>query len=375
MEIKNKKIKMFLIFSFLLFSFQLVFAEPLASTFEKATAKETAGDYEGAQSLYEGILHHHPEHKDALYGVARTQYWQGKYESSIDSYEKILKIYPNESGAMVGLGKCHLALGHQNKAQEYFKKAEKADPKNEEVKDIPTTEEKAYIELEAGPILESSNFADSTQSEYQEIRYTKESRYGGGFHHSYRNRLGKEALYTGIFGNYYLTPETRTDLFLYFSPRAMIVPQWRLGGSVRHTFKEFLTPGVEYEFDKYKEAEFHLVSPSLKIHPLSWLGVTGKYQMEILKAGTRDFTNHSLFGELEISPSSSFTFHAGAGKLQKDFEGGRTVPVFAYNAITVFGGVKAIVMNSLLLRFDLAWEDRSNNENLTRYMIGLGYRF
>ena len=49
---------------------------------------------------------------------------------------KILKMEPDNVPALIGTGKAYLALGKQRKAQEYFNRAEKLEPEEEEVEAI-----------------------------------------------------------------------------------------------------------------------------------------------------------------------------------------------------------------------------------------------
>src|SRR3989338_6267026 len=81
---------------------------------------EESGDYERAEKTYQDILKTGPENKEALLGLARTQYWQGHYKEAEKTYEQLLKIDPENVGGLVGMGKTQLALGNQKKAKTYF---------------------------------------------------------------------------------------------------------------------------------------------------------------------------------------------------------------------------------------------------------------
>ena len=120
----------------------------------QAQTKEEAGDYEGAQALYESVLKYHPDYVPALMGLAQVHYWQGHYQLSIDTYAKILEHEPDHVKALVGTGKAYLAMGKQKKGQEFFNRAEKIEPSNEEAESLkPQISKKTKLPLLSSLII------------------------------------------------------------------------------------------------------------------------------------------------------------------------------------------------------------------------------
>ena len=349
---------------------------PLEKQLNTASEKEKNGDYEGAQSLYEGILTYHPDHKEALLGLARVEYWEGKYKESIAAYEKFLKIYPGDAGGYVGIGKSYLALGDQKKAQDYFNKAQKIEPHQQEIEAMePALEAKAAVELEGGVVVKDFTYQPDGQIEYQEFRYQKEKHYGGGIYSGYADQYGEQAFNTGLFGDYYFTPGTRIDAALYFAPTAKSLPHFSPSAKFQQDIGEHWTPGIGYQFQKFADADFHSVTPQIQFHPWSFLTIEGDYELQIAKIATGNKTLHSFSGNLELTPTEWFSVFAGYGRLARTFEAGRNPEINRTDADLIHGGLKGIVMNSLLLRFDFVWEKRNNAESIYSYLLGAGYRF
>lgn len=351
-------------------------ASSIESVLQQAKQKEAAGDYEGAASLYEGVLVSHPDHKDALLGLARNEYWQGRYKEAIATYEKLLKIYPNDVGGLVGIGKCYLALGEQRKAGEYFRRAQEIEPKEEEVQALePAMEEKTHIDLDGVFVIEDLNYESESLEEYQELRYFKEGRYGIGLHSGYWRRFRKEAFTSGLLGHYYIFPRTKVEGAAFFAPGAQVTSRQKYKVELTHTLWKKLTLGAAYEFADWKQANTHLVSPSLGYQIFKPLQVKTWYELQIVPVEGEDPKRHSIFGELEAHGAPWFQAHAGYGRLSRNFEGGRTNPIFQYQADKIFGGVGFTIMGSLLVRFDVSWEKRNNSEEAMTYLIGFGYRY
>lgn len=343
---------------------------------QQAAAKENAGDYEGAAALYESVLKYHPDFGPALLGLAQVQYWQGHYENSIKTYEKFLGYNPDSVEAQVGIGKAYLALGKSKKADDYFARAKKRDPGNKEVESAePLLGSDTHIRFMGGYIAEELSYATDAAGEYQEIRITKEKKFGFGLYNAYLNRFGRQAFNTKLFGHYYFLENTRADLGVSFAPNAVIVPRQSYTVGMAHHISKF-TPELHYTFEDFTRANTHTLEAALFVEPAEWLRIGGGYEFQSLMIGTTSQNFHGGFGKIKFTPTQWLTVDGFLGSHRRGFEAGRNPSPFVnYRALTGGGGIRFDFVTSFSLGFEVSVEDRDNNETAATYILSVGYLF
>lgn len=343
---------------------------------KQAEAKEQDGDYEGAQALYESVLKHHPDYEPALSGLGHVKYWQGDYQGSIDTFAKILKIDPDHVGALIGTGKNYLALGKQRKAQEFFNRAERLEPSDEEVEAIkPQLQKKTQLELNAGYITQKMNYASQAQGEYQELRVAKEKTYSLGLNTLFMKKFNQDAFNTHVFGSVNPFEETRISGGLNFAPKTNLYAE--LGGQVGLA-QDFLklTAEVNYDFQGYEQATTNTIRPGLFYQPFEFLRLGGGYEYQNLRfANVRRNFNGGFF-EARVTPISNLAIYGTYAYIQRGFEAGRRpTPYVNYTANVGGGGLIYELLGGYRLRFDMIYEKRNINEYQATFDLSAGYLF
>ncbi|MDP2599363.1 MAG: tetratricopeptide repeat protein [Deltaproteobacteria bacterium] len=345
-------------------------------TMKQAEAKEQDGDYEGAQALYESILKHHPDYAPAISGLAQVKYWQGDYQGAIDTYAKILKIDSGDIGALIGTGKAYLALGKQRKAQEFFNRAEKLEPEDEEIEAIkPQLEKKTRLELNVGYLTQKMNYASQAQGEYQEVRIVKEKTFSAGVNTLFIEKFDREAFNTRLFGSWNPFEETRISGGLNFAPKTDLYAE--IGGQfglAQDLWK--LTAEVNYDFEGYAQATTNTIRPGLFYQPFEFLKLGGGYEYQNLRfANVRRNLNGGFF-EARVLPMQNLAIYATYAYIQRGFEAGRRPsPYINYTANVGGGGLIYDFLGGYRLRFDMTYEKRNINEYQATYNLSAGYLF
>ncbi len=368
-----------MVFGFCLLPFSNGFTSPKGDSeriMSQAQEKEEAGDYEGAQSLYEGVLHHDPENLGALSGLAQVQYWQGNYEEAVKTYEKVLELDSKNVPALVGTGKAYLAMGKQKKARDFFDKAEKIEPGNEESEAVqPQLERKSRIVIEGGYITENPSYSSQTQGEFQQIRIEREKTYGLGLYSAYIQRFGRDGFDTRLFGHYYLKEKTRFDLSLGFAPEVDILPRQNYEVGIAHTIWK-VTPEFHYRFQDFTRANTHTLRPALFFEPMEFLRIGGGYEFQNLMVGTTSRNFHGGFAELKVVPTEFLSIYGFYSYAQRGFEAGRIGnPFVNYKAHIGGGGVQFEFLGAYSVGFEAEGENRNNRETSSSYRLSLGYVF
>ena len=345
-------------------------------TMKQAEAKEQEGDYEGAQTLYESILAHHPDYAPALLGLSQTKYWQGNYQGAVDTYAKILKIEPDNVPALIGTGKAYLALGKQRKAQEYFNRAEKLEPEEEEVEAIkPQLEKKTQLEVNIGYLTQKMNYASQAQGEYQEVRIMREKTYSAGLNTIFMKKFDREAFNTRLFGSFNPFENTRLSGGLNFAPKTNLYAE--IGGQfgLAQDFWKF-TAEVDYDFEGYEQATTNTLRPALFYQPFEFLKLGGGYEYQNLRfANVRRNFNGGFF-EARVTPMQTLSVYATYAYIQRGFEAGRRPsPYINYTANVGGGGFIFDFLGGYRVRFDLVYEKRDIGEYQTTYNLSAGYLF
>lgn len=372
--------KFFLAITVLLLFNPSLFAAAKKSGPEKivaqAQAKEKGGDYQGAQILYESVLQRQPDYAPALLGLGQVQYWQGDYAGAVKTYEKLLGYDPGHIEALVGIGKAYLAMGKSKKAQEYFDRAKKKEPKNEEVETVePLLGGQTWIRMLGGFMGEAYSYDADGIGEFQEISITKEKKFGVGLFNSYQVRFGRSAFDNKIFGHWYFLENTRADLSVSFSPVAIIVPKqsYRLG--LAQTVSKF-TPEIHYTFQDFAQANTNALELALYFDLTEWLRAGGGYEFQNLKFATTTQNFHAGFAKLEFTPAQWLLLHASYANRGSGFEAGRNpTPFVNYRAHVAGGGIRFEFLSAYSVGFEAFWENRDNNESKSSYRFTAGYVF
>ncbi|MBI4125816.1 MAG: tetratricopeptide repeat protein [Deltaproteobacteria bacterium] len=355
----------------------VVFSTPLFAagpSVQEALKKESAGDYEGAQAIYEAFIKENPNHEAAIYGLGQVHYWQGDYKKSLETYQVLLAINPEHVPAMIGLSKVYLALGEQKKADEMLRQAKKIDPENEELADLsPQMERKTRIRIYGGYTVEDlSYFADNTQVTYQEIEVSKEKKYGFGLRTAYLRKFDNNGLDTRLSGHYYFREKTRADLGFSFAPSVMILAQESATAGLAHSIG-MVTPELHYAFENYSQADRHLITPAVFFEPIKFLKAGGGYEYQRLLFGGGHRDLHSGFADLRVALGERFGLHGFYKRTQSAFEGGRPGGAFvSYSAHVGGGGISLGLMENYAVTFDASTERRNNGEAVNSYTLAFG---
>ncbi|GAB1350108.1 hypothetical protein MASR1M107_23230 [Ignavibacteriales bacterium] len=96
----------------------------------QAFEKLTTGYFDSAVKIYSKILD--IDSKDSSAHLFRGLAFQGlkKYEDAKNDFNQVLKEEPNKVDAIILLGNLHSEMGEDNKALEFYLKAEKIEPGN-----------------------------------------------------------------------------------------------------------------------------------------------------------------------------------------------------------------------------------------------------
>ncbi|MDO8527588.1 MAG: tetratricopeptide repeat protein [Deltaproteobacteria bacterium] len=340
----------------------------------QANQKAAEGDYEGALSLFENILQKNPDYEPALMGKADVLYWQGNYQGSIDAYAKILELDPDHIGALIGTGKAWLAMGKNKKSQEYFNRAQRIEPKNEEAKSFHEQEGKTRLTINGGYITEPMSYATTAQGEFQEVQIEKEKSYGALLNTTYLNKFNQTGLDTRLSGNYYFLENTRVDAGLSFAPETALFPKQSYTVGLKQTLWS-LTPQVQYTFQNFREANLNAVRSALYFAPFSFLKVGGGYEFQNLKFGGTSQNFNNGFGDVQISVLDLLQVRGSYAKVHRGFEAGRTPsPYVNYKANVFGGGFSFNLIPGYSIGFDSLYEKRNNNETFSNYKVWVGYR-
>lgn len=368
------------VFSFL-FGLFLAYTLPLSALasekqLRQAEKAKESGNYEAAQAIYESILKEDSYEERALMGLGEVHYWQGRYEASIQAYEKILEKKPQHLGALIGVGKGYLALGKDKKAQKYFQRAKKENPKNEEIETLdPSNQKKAKLRIEGGYITEVLNYAADTQGEYQEISILREKNFGFGLNNTYLNRFNQNVLETKLFGHYYFLENSRVDAEITFAPNVAIVPRQSYSIGLAHHFGK-ITPEIHYRFLDFQQANLHTLRGALYFEPLTYLRLGGGYEWQHLTFSGRNQEDNNGFARIQIgTPLDWLSFNALYDRVHRGFEAGRAGTPFINYSGHIVGGTIRIDMEEYMIRFGVTHENRSNGDRGETYLLSFGYSF
>ncbi|HIT02876.1 MAG TPA: tetratricopeptide repeat protein [Candidatus Caccocola faecipullorum] len=89
-----------------------------------------AGDYAGAEELFDKIKKLRPERRDLFYYKAYCREQRGDKAAAVKYYEEHLKTEPEDVKAMVRLGWLYLGRGDYNAALKWFREAAKREKKD-----------------------------------------------------------------------------------------------------------------------------------------------------------------------------------------------------------------------------------------------------
>ncbi|HRI60157.1 MAG TPA: tetratricopeptide repeat protein [Saprospiraceae bacterium] len=108
----------------LLFFAQTIFGQNLT----EAKQLSEAGQYAGAEKIYNAALASNPDNVEALIGAGYNYSWWEKHEQAQQKFEAALALDPGNADALVGQGYNAAWAGNFEVAKNYFKKLEKIEP-------------------------------------------------------------------------------------------------------------------------------------------------------------------------------------------------------------------------------------------------------
>src|SRR5579875_3068244 len=104
-----------------------------AQTPQDAEARQSAGDWVGAEAIWRSLANAHPADYRLWTSLGISLAHQNKFQEAIGAYKKALQVNPNVPQAELNLGLAYFKSGALNKAIAPLQEASKAMPENEQV--------------------------------------------------------------------------------------------------------------------------------------------------------------------------------------------------------------------------------------------------
>lgn len=103
-----------------------------AQTPQAAEARQSAGDWGGAEAIWRSLANAHPSDYRFWTSLGISLAHQNKFQEAIDAYRKALQVNPHVPQAELNLGLAYFKSGALNKAIAPLQAAAKAMPENEQ---------------------------------------------------------------------------------------------------------------------------------------------------------------------------------------------------------------------------------------------------
>lgn len=208
------------------------------------------------------------------------------------------------------------------------------------------------------------------------LTYDKPREWGlrGGFH--YVNKFGDSAPGFDLGGTYWATKTTTLSLDVEFAPRQIVIPRQAYAIEVSQVVFKKLVPAIAYKFSDYRDADAHIVMPSVTwyFYP-RWDWMT-KYFMSVSQIGGQSFLNHSGLTRVNWNVNDPLWLFAGYARANESFESGSpSNPFGGFSANHVFSGFKWEFNKGIGVDFTFDYENRNNGQTLKTFDTAIFYRW
>lgn len=208
------------------------------------------------------------------------------------------------------------------------------------------------------------------------LTYDEPRKWGvrGGFH--YVNKFGDSAPGYDLGGTFWATKTTTLSLDAEFAPNQVVIPRQAYTFEVSQVVFKKLVPALAYKFADYRDANAHIVMPTVTwyFYP-RWDWMT-RYFYSISQFGGQNFTNHSVMTRLNWNVIDPLVLFAGYARANESFETGSPFnPFGGFSANHVFGGFNWEFYKGLGFDATYDYENRNNGSTLHTVDVGLFYRW
>ncbi|HEX2711668.1 MAG TPA: tetratricopeptide repeat protein [Candidatus Acidoferrales bacterium] len=105
-------------------------ADTLETTFQKASAALSSGDYAAAEKGFQQVLRYAPNHIGSLGNLGVVYSRTLRNARAIDVYKRALNISPRDPGILLNLGLVYLKQDDYSRALPFFRRLHAIDPRN-----------------------------------------------------------------------------------------------------------------------------------------------------------------------------------------------------------------------------------------------------
>lgn len=306
-----------------------------------------SGRYAEAETLFVDIHKKNPNNRDALMGLANIYFWQERREDSLREIDLLLKSYPNDADA--------LAL-------------------KEKIKQQPPTENPNKWSLRAGYEFQAISFTSDAHGMIFSGMYERKKKWS--LLASYRNlrKFGELANEGGYGAGWWATPNTHFLMENTFSPSQSIIPTQSYSLQVEQVLFKVWVPFVKYRFADYSIVNVHDIHMGLTWYFVPEWGIQGRYVQSISQFANRTKRDHSASFKLFWNPTDKINAFAGYARTSESFDSGNPInPTGTFSAHHFFGGFKWEFYKGLGIDASIEREDRSTDDGVTTFNVGLNY--
>lgn len=216
------------------------------------------------------------------------------------------------------------------------------------------------------------SFADDAHGANFLLAYDRAREWGvrGGFH--YINKFGDSAPGYDVGGTYWLTGTTVVSFDAEFAPGHVVIPRQAYMIELSQVIFKTLVPSVAYKFSDYRDADAHIVMPSVTWYFFRRWDWMVKYFLAFSRFAHRDFTNHSMMTRLNWNVIDVLWLFGGYARSSANFETGSPYNRFGgFTAHHGFGGFKWMFYKGLGVDATYSFENRSNDTRLHSLDVGI----